>query len=175
MYFKILLYMYLLILLLIAVDSFVLAESVTISNTVEGKGMVLGAGTYESGTQISLKAVPQVDWKFEKWEGVPDTQKDQNPIRLNANKQLFPKAVFALSEGQGRFHGGRVVASGLNSSGQCNPPEDLNDAIAIAAGEHHTLALKKNGVIVGGGGQSLFQTDCLVLLEYQLNATQVLL
>jgi hypothetical protein len=136
----------------LGLNSLLIAGPVKITNLVDGKGIVLGTGTYESGTQISLKAVPQVDWKFEKWEGVPDTQKDQNPIQINADKVLFPKAIFVLSEGQGRFHGGRVVASGMNSSGQCNPPEDLNDAIAIAAGEHHTLALKKNGVIVGWGG-----------------------
>ena len=48
-----------------------LALPVTLTNAVTGRGLVLGTGTYESGTPVTLRAAPQVDWKFDHWEGVP--------------------------------------------------------------------------------------------------------
>jgi len=47
---------------------------------------------------------------------------------------------------------GRVVAWGNNDYGQCNPPSSLHDAVAIAAGFAHSLALKRDGTVVAWGG-----------------------
>ncbi len=44
-----------------------------------------------------------------------------------------------------------MIAWGDNLHGQCDVPEDLNDAVAIAAGGFHSLALRRNGSVVGWG------------------------
>ncbi|MCL5098994.1 MAG: hypothetical protein M1608_15960 [Candidatus Omnitrophica bacterium] len=44
-----------------------------------------------------------------------------------------------------------VVAWGDNRTGQTNVPSDLTNAVAIAAGENHSLALKSDGMIVAWG------------------------
>jgi hypothetical protein len=49
---------------------------------------------------------------------------------------------------------GAVIAwgcGGSNNYGQCNVPSDLSDATAIAAGEFHSLALRKDGSVVAWG------------------------
>src|ERR1044071_4753415 len=69
------------------------AAQVTITSSVTGKGVVLGAGTFESGAHIILHAVPQVDWRFDHWEGVPSDIAQQNPLSLTAEPGLNPVAV----------------------------------------------------------------------------------
>ena len=44
-----------------------------------------------------------------------------------------------------------VRAWGLNTSGQCNVPSDLTNAVAIAAGWQHSVALRSNGTVVAWG------------------------
>jgi parallel beta-helix repeat protein len=44
-----------------------------------------------------------------------------------------------------------VVAWGDNSSGQASAPSDLEDAVAIAAGDHHSVALRFDGSVVAWG------------------------
>ena len=46
---------------------------------------------------------------------------------------------------------GRIVAWGNNSSGQCDVLPSLNDAVAIAGGGYHSLAIKANGTIAAWG------------------------
>src|SRR3954471_1770514 len=86
------------------------AEPVTITASVVGKGVVLGNGTFESGTQITLRAAPQVDWRFDHWEGVPASDSQSNPITLTAGPGLHPVAVMVASDGSGRFAGGPIVS-----------------------------------------------------------------
>jgi hypothetical protein len=53
-----------------------------------------------------------------------------------------------------------VYAWGYNMTGQINiPPTFRNDAIAIAAGGYHSLALLKNGTVIGWGDNSSGQTS----------------
>jgi len=51
-----------------------------------------------------------------------------------------------------------VVGWGLNNYGQTNVPADLIDAVAVASGYYHSLALRGNGTVVAwgdnGGGQT---------------------
>ena len=49
---------------------------------------------------------------------------------------------------------GAVVAWGSNASGQLNVPAGLDDAVAVAAGEEHGLALKSDGTVVGWGSNT---------------------
>ena len=44
-----------------------------------------------------------------------------------------------------------VVGWGNNGSGQVSPPSNLSNAVAIAAGWLHSLALRNDGVVVGWG------------------------
>jgi alpha-tubulin suppressor-like RCC1 family protein len=49
-------------------------------------------------------------------------------------------------------HDRKVIAWGLNSSGQTNPPAGLENVVAVSAGGQHSLALKANGEVVAWGG-----------------------
>src|SRR5204863_5624930 len=46
---------------------------------------------------------------------------------------------------------GTVVAWGNNNSGQTKVPSDLTNAVAIAAGAYHSLALRDNGTVTAWG------------------------
>jgi alpha-tubulin suppressor-like RCC1 family protein len=65
---------------------------------------------------------------------------------------------------------GSVVAWGDNTYGQCNVPGGLTNAIAIAAGFYHTLALKMDGTVVGWGQNDFGQTNPPVGLS---NVTEI--
>lgn len=51
------------------------------------------------------------------------------------------------------------VAWGNNDYNQTNLPPDLNDVIAIAAGDYHNLALKGDGTVVAWGYNEFAQTN----------------
>jgi alpha-tubulin suppressor-like RCC1 family protein len=58
-----------------------------------------------------------------------------------------------------------VVAWGDNSEGQTAVPTNLNDVVAIAGGDYHTLALRNSGVLLAwgynGSGQSSVPSNTL--------------
>jgi len=60
---------------------------------------------------------------------------------------------------------GWVIAWGDNSGGQTNVPGNLMDAVAIAGGDYHSLALRHDGTLVAwgynGDGQTSVPTDTL--------------
>jgi alpha-tubulin suppressor-like RCC1 family protein len=74
--------------------------------------------------------------------------------------QIINEVAFVMV---GRSGATQVVAWGDNSFGQTNVPSGLNDAIAIAAGDHHSLALRLNGSVVAWGdnqyGQATVPAD----------------
>ena len=47
---------------------------------------------------------------------------------------------------------GSVIGWGSSASGQTNPPADLTNALAVAAGQTHSLALRNNGTVAAWGG-----------------------
>lgn len=55
-----------------------------------------------------------------------------------------------------QVYAGKIVAWGSNESGQSNAPAG-DDFVAVAAGGHHSLALKRNGSIVAWGNNSVGQ------------------
>ena len=54
-----------------------------------------------------------------------------------------------------------MVAWGFNSSGQTNVPADLTNGLAVAGGLAHSLALRKDGTLIGWGLNSSNQTNIL--------------
>jgi hypothetical protein len=130
------------------------ADPVTITNAVSGQGLVLGTGTYESGSTVTLRAVPQVDWQFERWRGVPEEMAVDNPLTLEAEMGLQPRALFVEADGNGRPQGS-VVAWGRGHVPYAAIPMDLRGVIAIAAGSDHSLALRSDGTVVAWGNDGL--------------------
>lgn len=53
----------------------------------------------------------------------------------------------------------QIVSWGLNNHGQTNIPSGLDDVVAIAAGDGHSLALRANGTVVAWGDNSAGQID----------------
>jgi alpha-tubulin suppressor-like RCC1 family protein len=62
---------------------------------------------------------------------------------------LFPKAIAATS----------VVTWGSNNLGQGNVPPNLTNAVSIAAGAYHNLALKSDGKVIAWGSNMYTQTN----------------
>ena len=132
----------------------------TITNAVVGRGMMLGTGTYSERVLINLQAVPQVDWKFNHWEGVPADMASNNPVILETAIGLQPKAVFVEATGNGRFKGGQVSAWGDNSSVWYSAvPPDLGPVIKVSAGWTHSLALMADGTVRAWGDNSFSQRN----------------
>lgn len=52
-----------------------------------------------------------------------------------------------------------VVGWGGNSQGQCDPPFGLTNAVAISAGEAHTVALKADGTMIAWGANDYGELD----------------
>ena len=57
---------------------------------------------------------------------------------------------------------GSVVGWGDNSFGQIGIPPGVTSIVAIAAGQHHSVALRSDGqVLAWGRGDNFQQTTCL--------------
>jgi hypothetical protein len=56
------------------------------------------------------------------------------------------------------------VGWGDNSSGQTNAPASLTNAMAIAAGDAHSVALRNDGTVVAWGDNAYGQTNAQILL-----------
>lgn len=74
-------------------------------------------------------------------------------IRFSPNCRLLPLALGVLVFPACWFRAdGQVIAWGNNSYGQTNPPANLTNVIAMAAGDSHCLALRSDGTVVTWGG-----------------------
>lgn len=54
---------------------------------------------------------------------------------------------------------GTVAAVGLDNAGQCNPPPEATNAIAVAGGYLHSMALRSDGTVVCWGDNSAGQSS----------------
>jgi alpha-tubulin suppressor-like RCC1 family protein len=70
---------------------------------------------------------------------------------------------------------GLIVAWGDNSGGQTNAPNSIADAVALAGGDYHSLALLQNGTLVAwgydGDGQTVVPTDTLRFVSIAAGAS----
>ena len=65
----------------------------TVTITKEGKGLLnYKSGSAFTGQEFSLNAIPEVDWKFSRWEG--DVNSTQNPLPITVSSNMNIKAVF---------------------------------------------------------------------------------
>jgi len=73
---------------------------------MEGEGEVIpgkGVHIYEEGTQVTLKATPAEEWKFQGWIGdIPEDQGDQLKIEIEINQDKSIKANFRAKEEEER-------------------------------------------------------------------------
>jgi hypothetical protein len=51
-----------------------------------------------------------------------------------------------------------MMAWGANSGGQCNVPAGVTDAVAVAGGMYHSLALRRDGTVIAWGSNASKQT-----------------
>lgn len=97
------------------------------------------------GTEAHALPPTQINSDFLRFQPWPSVGK---PIRL-------ARSVRAVSSGEDHtlalFDDGSVAAWGLNQSGQCDVPADLQDVVKIAAGAQFSVALHKDGRIITWG------------------------
>lgn len=86
------------------------------------------------------------------------TQKPPVQTAKNTTPPLSPKkgmkqpAIAPVAQARVLSGNESIVAWGLNKSGQCNVPAGLANVVAVAAGRHHSMALRQNGTVVVWGG-----------------------
>ena len=125
------------------------AAPVAVTPGWTGRGLVTGGGTVESGTPLSLEAVPQVDWSFDHWDGVDAAVSHTNPLSVTAGSGPVPTAVFLSAPRNGRMNDGTVV-QWLNQIGpfQEMKPAPADVGIAeVVAGPTSFLARRSNGTV----------------------------
>ena len=64
-----------------------------------------------------------------------------------------------LAAWQVTFYPGMLAVWGASESGQAERPIELTNALAVAAGESHCIAVREDGTIVAWGGNSFGQTN----------------
>jgi hypothetical protein len=82
-------------------------------------------------------------------------------LRLNIYRLLCVASLLggALKTARAQEFTSQVVAWGSNYSGQMNVPANLTNAIAIAAGDSHSLVLRADGRVMAWGLNSAGQTN----------------
>ena len=85
-------------------------------------------------------------------------QQDRMPLRL-ALLTLLLVLPSLLCPPKGVAASGTVIAWGGNSNGQTNVPLDLTNAVAVAAGEIQSLAIRRDGTLAAWGGDSTSLTN----------------
>lgn len=115
--------------------------------------MVLGWTGYREGGEVTLRAVAEVDWVFDHWEGVGSGENERsNPVLYRMGGGARSKAVFVSSPGAGRFKGGSVVLSYKFLDLDFPNWPVLTDAVSVSAGNNHVMALLADGTVRAWGG-----------------------
>lgn len=144
-------------------------QVVDISNTVTLSVTALGSPTLTYTWQL---------------DGVPIT--GSNPTLILTNIQLSKSGYYKVivtnqfgsvsSTGRVSVLGPQssVIAWGDNSGGQTNVPSNLDDLVAVAGGDYHTVALHHDGTLVAwgynGDGQTTVPTNSLRFISIAAGA-----
>ncbi len=101
---------------------------------------------YPVGVTVTLYAGARQGHKFTGWTGdVPAGQETANPLILSMDTTKTLMATFGMAPS------GMVEVWGYNDAGECTIPSPNSGFVAVAAGDHHYLALKSDSSIEAGG------------------------
>ncbi|HRT19966.1 MAG TPA: OmcA/MtrC family decaheme c-type cytochrome [Candidatus Hydrogenedentes bacterium] len=122
-------------------QNFVL-ETVTVTATVQGQGIVVPTGGFVKGITIFAVAIPDAGWTFDHWEG--DLTGSANPAALLLNGDKAITAVFIEQAGEGEPL--PVSADpGLSVEIQSvTIPADLRAEVKFVAKDNKNVALRKS-------------------------------
>ena len=70
-------------------------QTFSLSASFSGSGTVSGAGTYNTGTSVTVTAVPATGWRLDRWEG--DLSGSTNPATVIMDRNRSVTAVFVQS------------------------------------------------------------------------------
>lgn len=110
-----------------------------------GSSATIGAGSEFKGTIMAAQSITMVTGAILEGRALARAA----AVTLDANTVTVPRAANPA---------GTVAAWGDNSHGQTSVPAGLRGVTAIAAGHHHTLALKRDGTVAVWGDNTLGQT-----------------
>ncbi len=111
--------------------------TVTIQSSIGGD--VLGAGTYEDNTTISLQAIPSNEgYLFSNWSG--DASGNSNPLSILVDSDKFIVANFfedsSDDDGDGLTNFQEVVTYGTNKSKSDSDNDGLSDSLEVEIGSN---------------------------------------
>jgi hypothetical protein len=127
------------------------------------------AGPYEGGSSISISAAANQGYHFVSWTapaGVFDNAEQAETtftmpgeaVTITANFAVEPMIAAGGYHTAGLNSDGTVVATGLNTDGQCDVGSWEN-IIEIAAGGYHTVGLDTGGTVIAVGSNAYGQCD----------------
>jgi alpha-tubulin suppressor-like RCC1 family protein len=126
---------------------------ISLSATEGGSVTVVPArDLYFSEEPVRLVATADAGHTFMGWIG------DVSGIQKSVYATLTP-GFSVMAHFRNLLAPGDVVAWGDNRDGKTLPPEGLTDAVALAAGHNHSLALRADGTVIGWGTNSQGQTS----------------
>ena len=116
--------------------NFVKKESVTVTVIVaDGQGSygaVSGSGTFFKGSNVSIKAVPNTGYEFDKWS--TGSNKAEDTISADSNKTISasfkPKSITLKVDTEG---GGYVTKGGSNFTSETITYSDVNRYVTLEA------------------------------------------
>jgi len=135
-------------------------QVVDVSNTVMLAVAAVGSGTLSYSWQFNEAAIPG-NGSALTLSNIQPSQSGYYRVNV-ANKYGSISTTARLSVlGPQRW----IIAWGDNSGGQTSVPAHLGDAVAVAGGDFHSLALRRNGTLAAwgynGDGQTSVPTDAL--------------
>jgi len=124
---------------------------------------------YIEGAMVNIKAEANVGYHFVNWAapaGIFDNANEAETtftmpgqaVTVTANFEIDPMVAAGGYHTVGLESDGTVVATGLNTSGQCDVG-DWENIIQVAAGGYHTVGLKSNGTVIAVGLNTNGQCD----------------
>ena len=139
--------------------------ALTMAATPPGSGTATdqtGAGPYQAGAQVSIKAQVAAGYYFVNWTATAGSFGSASaaqttftmPAQAVTVTARFEGINFIISAGERHTVGlksdGTVVAVGDSGHGQCNVGSWTN-IVQVAAGDYRTVGLKSNGTVVAVG------------------------
>jgi hypothetical protein len=136
--------------------------TMAVSPTGSGAAIdMTGGSPYAEGTIVSIKAQANQGYDFVNWTAPSGVFGNANQaettftmpgqaVTVTANFEVDPMVAAGGYHTVGLEANGTVVATGLNTDGQCNIGA-WDNIIQLAAGGYHTVGLRTDGTVAGVG------------------------